>query len=159
MAPEGPLAQPAHAAFGIPECPHCSRAQGVPGRALSRAAPRPPTSWPDGNFIVRCVVICTPCRTTSANARAAAGTRGIIGFPLVFKGFPDVPTLQSLSRFMFLHVQFPFQFPICSSQFPVSNFSFPWFPFPASGQVGSQPKLGKADGAGPWRQHVLDQRA
>ena len=83
----------------------------------------------------------------------------IIGFPWVFKGFPDVPTLQSLPRFMFRRVQFPLECPICSSQFPVLNLSFPWFPFPASGQVGSQPKLGNADGAGPWRQHVLDESA
>ena len=49
--PKAPLAQPAHAAFGIPECPHSSRAQGVPGRALSRAAPRFPLFVPGRSAI------------------------------------------------------------------------------------------------------------
>ena len=92
---------------------------------------------------------CTRCGRHSRNHWFSIGFQRVSG-----RSHVAVP----VTVYVF-HVQFPFQFPICSSQFPVSNFSFPWFPFPASGQVGSQPKLGNADGAGPWRQHVLDESA
>ena len=68
-----------------------------------------------------------------------------------------VSALQSQLWFIPSSVEFPFQFPFCSSQLPNFEFSFPRFPFPAWGQAGHQSKLGKADGAGPWRQHVLGQ--
>ena len=82
-----------------------------------------------------------------------------IDFALGFKGFSQVPRLQS--RLWIVFVGVPVSIPVLSLQFPVPHFevSSSWFPVPASVQVGSQPKQGKAKGTGPCRQHVLGQSA
>ena len=77
-----------------------------------------------------------------------------IEFALVFKRFSQVPRLRSQLWIVFASASVPI--PVLSLQIPDPHFevSSSWFPVPASVQVGSQPKQGKAKGAGPWRKHL-----